>query len=90
MINNLFFYLRFLSLDIHESQERRDKGRPILNALYHFHSFHEEFDFNLAITADSSTLYIDSDRNRIYRQPLTSKVMAECSYPFYYTISVFM
>ena len=68
------FFL-FLLLDIHNSEESRDKGGPILTALYHFHLFHEVFDFNQAITVESSTLHIDSSRNQVYTQPLISTEM---------------
>lgn len=41
IVNNLFFlYLDFLSLDIPESHDDREKMRSILTPLYYFHPLH--------------------------------------------------
>lgn len=43
---SIFFYvyLSFLSLNFHESEGSRGKGRPILTPNYHFHPLHEHLD----------------------------------------------
>ena len=58
-----FFYLGFLSLDVHDSQDTNGRGRPILTlCLYHFNPLHEHFGLSLAITAEGSAHLIVSER----------------------------
>ena len=60
-----FFFVGFLLRNIHESQDSRGRGRPILTPLYHFHMLQEYLDISWAITAESSDLYIASGRTQI-------------------------
>ena len=57
----IFFYLGFISLDSHHSQDSRGRGEEILTPLYYFHPLHKQFDFSQAITAESSPLHLLSD-----------------------------
>ena len=55
----IFFYLGFISLDSHHSQDSRGRGDEILTPLYYFHPLHKHFDFSQAITAESSPLHFN-------------------------------
>ena len=46
-----FSYLGLLLFHIHDSQDNRGKGKPILTPLYHFHPLHQLLDISRAITA---------------------------------------
>ena len=59
-----FFYLGFLSLDIHNSHDSSGRARQILTPLYHFHLLHKHLDFSRKITGESSPLLISSERTR--------------------------
>ena len=48
-IDCFFFFLGFLSRDIHDSLDSRRKDRPFLILLYHFHPLHEHLQINQAI-----------------------------------------
>ena len=51
----IFFYLGFLSLDIHESQDSRGNGSPIVILFYH-NPIYEHWDISRAIAAESPRL----------------------------------
>ena len=59
---NIFFCLGFLLIDIHESQDSSIRGRPIFITLYHFYPLHEHLDISWTITAESSHLLPDWNR----------------------------
>ena len=59
-----FFYLGFLSHDIHDSQDRRERRRPCLVPLYHLHPLNKHLHISWTITADSSLLCMASDRTQ--------------------------
>ena len=59
-----FLYLGFLSLNNHDSKERKGGSRPVLTLLYYFHLLREHLILAEAITAESSPLHIASDRTR--------------------------
>ena len=59
-----FFYMGFLSHDIHDSQNSRVRGRPFLVPLYHLHPLHEHWHISQTIAAESSPLHIASGRTR--------------------------
>ena len=75
-----FFYLGFLSHDIHYSQDSRGRGRLFLIPFYHFHPLHEDLYISGTITSESPPLHIASDRTRtenlwfLSASPLTSKL----------------
>ena len=54
----------FFLLDIHESHDNKEKGRPILTSLYHFHPLWEHVDIRRTIATESSFVHIASDRTR--------------------------
>ena len=56
-----FFYLSFLLLDIHKSQDIRGKCRPFVLPLYHLYLLHEHLDINWAITTKSLLVRIGDD-----------------------------
>lgn len=60
---HIFFYLGFLSLDIHEPHDNRERGRPILTFLYHLHSLCEYVDIKWTIATERFFLDIASDRS---------------------------
>lgn len=62
--NNFFFYLGFLSLNIHKSQGNKGRGRQIETLFCHFHPIHKHFDISQTIVAESSFLHIGSDLTR--------------------------
>ena len=49
----------FLSLDIHESQGSRGKGKSILISFYHSRSLHGHIDINWVITTERSPVVTD-------------------------------
>ena len=55
----VFFYLGFLSRDIHNSQDSRGRERSFLIPLYNFHPLHEHKHISQAIPAESSPLHIN-------------------------------
>ena len=77
-----FFYLGFLSISIHKSQDNRGRGRPILSTalahtkaktlLYHILPLQENWDITRTITDESLSLHITNDWNRT-RNPLVSR-----------------
>ena len=77
-----FFYLGFLSISIHKSQDNRGRGRPILSTalahtkaktlLYHILPLQENLDITRTITDESLSLHIANDWNRT-RNPLVSR-----------------
>ena len=69
-----FFYIDFLLLDIQESQDNRERGRPA--PLSHFHLLHRNLVISLTITAESSILHIaSSDRKSLTTKLLTFHVI---------------
>ena len=54
-------YLGLVSLDMHEQQDSRGRGKLILTALYDFNPFHEHLDISRAIVARSLPLHIVTD-----------------------------
>ena len=56
-----FFLSGFLSLDIHESHDSKERGRPILTYLYHLHPLCEHLDIRWMIATESSFLHTASD-----------------------------
>lgn len=58
---SLFCYVGFISLNIRESQDNREKGRPIPTPPYHFHPPNKHLYISWVINADSSPLHIAGD-----------------------------
>ena len=59
-----FFYLGFLSLNIHKSQDSRRRSRLLVKPHYHFHPLRKHLAISRVITAESSPLHIDCGRTR--------------------------
>ena len=62
--NSTFFYLGFLSHDIHIFQGSKGRGRPILIPLYNFHLLHKHLCISWAITAESSPMHMNSGQSQ--------------------------
>ena len=52
------FYLGFLSLDIHELHDSRERGRTVLASLYYIHPFQEHIKIRRTIATENSFLNI--------------------------------
>ena len=72
-----FFYLGFLSQITFTNHRTAGKGEGIsLTPHYHFHPLHRHLDIGLAITAESSLLHIEVNREPLVSQriSLTTKL----------------
>ena len=49
-------------MNIHESQDIRERGAIALARLYHFHPLHRRLDSSRVITAENSSQHKASDR----------------------------
>ena len=70
-----FFRLCFLSptFAFHGTTEGGGGGGAFLTPIYHFHPLHRHLDISRAITAESSSLHIASDRTRTRKETLVSE-----------------